>query len=238
VKNWKIGTRILVGFSTVIAIALALGLFAFTAVIGINKSSNEVTSNALPGVYGMGQIRGNVGMGLAFTLQRVLVADNQEALRLEDDLRTLRARNGDVVKQYDKLALSNRNRELFDELKAARKNFWDCVDEILAIVRTGKPDAKARSLDLVHVKLTPLFVTYRKAAETLVALNEDIAADAKKSIEGSVGSARSGILLGLAAALLLAALISFFVAHGIMQPLAIAVELVDQVAQGDLEIQR
>jgi len=233
-NNWKIGTRITAGFTAVIVIAMTLGIFAYSQVATINKSSTDVTGNALPGVYLMGQIRGNVGMGLAFTLQRALSTDKQESSSLEDDLKNLRARNGEIIKQYDKLALNEKNRELFNDLQAARKEFWACVDEALALVRTGTPAAKAKALQVIHLKLTPRFVAYRNAAETLVTLNEEISGGATKSIDGAVSSASRGILTGLVITLVLAIFISLLVARSITRPLSVALRLVNQVAEGDL----
>jgi len=47
-KNWKIGKRIGAGFGAVIAIAMALGLFAYSRVGLIESSSNNITASKLP----------------------------------------------------------------------------------------------------------------------------------------------------------------------------------------------
>ena len=43
-KNWKIGVRIAAGFGLVIAIALALGIFAYSRIGVIEKSSADAVS--------------------------------------------------------------------------------------------------------------------------------------------------------------------------------------------------
>lgn len=47
-KNWKIRTRIAAGFGASIAVTLALGFFAHMQIGRIDKSSLDVSGNALP----------------------------------------------------------------------------------------------------------------------------------------------------------------------------------------------
>lgn len=84
------------------------------------------------------------------------------------------------------------------------------------------------------MRLLLLHAKYVEAADKMVAFSHDQAAEATRSIEGAVGSARFGMLTGIGSALLIAICISPFVVRSITRPLAMAVGLVDQIAQGDL----
>ena len=59
-NNWNIGTRITAGFAAVILIAAALGMFAYTQVGNINRSSVEISEHSLPSVYMVGAIKANM----------------------------------------------------------------------------------------------------------------------------------------------------------------------------------
>jgi hypothetical protein len=56
-KNWKIGIRIMAGYSAMILITIALGLLAYGKLGGIETSSAVIASNGFPGVYLIGQLQ-------------------------------------------------------------------------------------------------------------------------------------------------------------------------------------
>ncbi len=107
-------------------------------------------------------------------------------------------------------------------------------EEVLRLGRIGTPDAKKRALELALTQARPLHVKLLDAANKMVALKQDLASDSSKSIEGAVSGARVGISVGIGAALIIAILISLFVVRSITRPLAVAVSLVNHVAEGDL----
>src|SRR6185437_1924105 len=96
-KNWKIGTRIMAGFGAVIAIAMALGIFAWTQVGAIEKTSAAVTGNALPKVYSVGKIAQNVHILFSLTLQHAASNDRQKMAELESEVRSVRSANAGIV---------------------------------------------------------------------------------------------------------------------------------------------
>lgn len=232
-KNWKIGTRISAGFAVVIAISLALGLFAYAQVEKINRSSTVVTGYELPGVYTIGQIQANTQSAYSLELQYIVNTDREETARLESEIQDLRKRTTAIYAEYDHRATEPRDRELFDQLKAARADYNGAADEIFKLVRKGTAEATKEALELAS-RQKPAFRRYLEASTALVSYNKAQADQAAQTVHASVGSAEAGIMVGLASAILMAALISVIVVRSLTKPLAIAAELVHQVAEGDL----
>ena len=87
-NHWKVGTRITAGFGIVVAIAVALGLFAYLEVGKINKSALDVTDDALPGVYLVGNIAGELTAEESFRASSRQGLQRHHALA---DARALRA---------------------------------------------------------------------------------------------------------------------------------------------------
>jgi methyl-accepting chemotaxis protein len=230
-KNWKIGTRIGAGFAAVIAIAMTLGIFAYNRLSGIDRSASEITRNALPTVYAIGQIVNNVSTEYNLVVQHVLAADKAEKERLGADIREIRSQNAKQRADYEKLIDSERGRDLFETTGAARTALADAMDEAL---RQSDALRKEEALAVVGLKVKPLYRRYAEAAAAMVAYNKAQADDAGKQVEGSVSTAKTGVLAGLAVALAAALCISIFVAGSITRPLATAVDLVGKVATGDL----
>ena len=131
--------------------------------------------------------------------------------------------------------LNDKDRQLYAATcGAARATFNSVGDEVLRLSNLGTPEGKRQAIHLLMTRLRPLQDAYIQAAEAQVDFNQEVAGEDSKAISGAVSGARTGILAGVAAAILIAILISLFVVRSIVRPLAKAVGLVDQVAQGDL----
>ncbi len=232
-KNWKIGTRIAAGFAAVIVIAVALGLFAYEQIANIDKSSTAITADALPSVYTVGQIQRNTEAAYSLELQYIVTTDKDDKARLEAEIQDVRTRTTALYTSLRKDVSSDRDRELFAQLQATRAAYNGAADEIFKTVRMGTAASTSQALEMAS-RQKALHRTYLEAATNLVAFNKSQADDFSRAIQSAVGSARAGILLGLGAALVIAAVISLFVVRSITRPLATAVGLVEQVSQGDL----
>jgi methyl-accepting chemotaxis protein len=233
-KNWRIGTRIAAGFTAVIVIAAALGIFAYSQIGVINKNSNDISENSLPSVYVVGQIHSNVERIMGLLMAHAQSSDAQEMAGIETEIRDVRSRNSEWMLKYQKLFSNDKDRELYAQLDSAGKAFWEIADAFLPVSRIGTPEANKRAFGILQTQARPQHTKYLEAAERLVAFNQDLAAEATKSIDNSVASARSGILFGLLAAVVVAGCISLAVVRSITGPLATAVVLVNHVAEGDL----
>lgn len=233
-NNWKIGTRITAGFSAVIAIALTLGIFAYNRVGEIEKSSTRIATDSLPGLYTVGQIDTNMQAIMAFLMEHVSSSDQQEMAELERQIQTLSDGNTTLLANYEKTITTERDRELFSDLKAASSSFWVCFEEVRKFSRLGTEEGNKRAIQLLNQQLKPLHKKYAEATAKLVAINKDNADDAGRSIQSAVSSARIGVLIGIGAALLIAILISAFTVRSITRPIATAVDLIAKVSMGDL----
>ncbi|HUO31113.1 MAG TPA: methyl-accepting chemotaxis protein [Bryobacteraceae bacterium] len=230
-KNWKIGQRIAAGFAAVIIISAMLGLFAYSRLGVINRNANDITLNALPTVYAVGQIVNKVAVEYNLIMRHVVSADRAEKDRLSGRIQDIRTQNAKIRSGYEKLINTDKGRELFESTGTARTALAAAMDETLKLSNAGKA---AEAQALLSQQVAPLYEKYAEAAATMVAFDKSMADDSGKQIQDSVSAARTGVLIGLVAALLAAICISLFVARSITQPLATAVGLVEKVATGDL----
>jgi len=233
-KNWKIGMRMAAGFGAVIAVAMALGLFAYTKSAAIEKNAVEVTEYALPKVYLVGQLEKNLHQTFALSLEHVMSNDPQKTAILDAQIQTIRSGNSGIVAQYEKLVNTDKGRALLQEFQGARTAYWVSLDEALQTSRLGTTEAKRRAADLIGLRVQPLEEKYVQAAENVVTLNKAGADDSGKSIMEAIGSAKTGIVVCLAVALMIGVAISILITRSITQPLATASSLVTTVSGGDL----
>jgi methyl-accepting chemotaxis protein len=233
-KNWKIGTRISAGFGVVILIAATLGMFAYMKVGDIEKDAKRVTAKSLPKLFLVGQLEANVGVGLDLGLEHAIASNKQEKADLDGKIQALRATNADLLGQYEKLVETEKGRALTEVMKAQRASFWTAMDEALTDSRTGTAEGDRRANDIIRTQARPLAKKYQDAAKNIVDFNKSSADEDGVAVDSSVSSARTGVLVGIACAILIAIVITLFVVRSITIPLAKAVGFLDQVAEGDL----
>ncbi len=231
--NWKIGKRISAGFAAVILVAVSLGVFAYSEIGTIHQSSTEISEDALPGVYLLGQIQGHVQELKDLVLEQALADDKTEMARLDTEIQGLRAQNAEMSRAYEKLIKEDKERELYAAFTSSGNTFWAVADGVMK-AGGGTRDTTRQAVNLVHAQLEPVHQKYLEAADRLVAHNKSAADEDARAIENVVARAGTGILIGILAAVAIAIGIAVFIVRSITRPLAIAVGLVEQVSQGDL----
>jgi methyl-accepting chemotaxis protein len=194
-NNWKIGTRIAAGFAIVILIAATLGIFAYTKVGDIDRDAKHVTAKSLTSVYLVGQLERNVPIALNLGAQNAASLDRQEKADLETQLHALRTSNAAVVDAYEKLNDTEKGRALTETLKTVRAGFWGSVDDLLKASRAGTVQADRRAAEIMATAVRPWGKKYSEVTKDIVDYNKSLADDAGVTVEASVGSARTGILV-------------------------------------------
>jgi methyl-accepting chemotaxis protein len=234
VNNWKIGTRIGAGFGVVILIAIALGLFAINRVGAIQQNTDAVALGALPKLFLVGEIQSNVQAGKTLLLEHISARDAQERADLEREIQAISEKNSGLLSEYEKLIANEKGRELFSEAKRDREAFNSYRAEILQVSRQGTSDSGKQALEMMKSKGNPLFAKAIESQSAMASFNKKLADDAAVEAQSTVNTTRSGIYIGLLVTLMLAVAIAMFTVRSITRPLANAVAVLDQVAQGEI----
>jgi methyl-accepting chemotaxis protein len=213
---------------------MVLGLFAFNKVGAIQQSADTVALGALPRVYLVGQIQSNLQAARTLLFQHINSSDKQEMADIERELQAITERNSAALSEYQKLIVTEKGRDLFAEAKSARDAYNSYRAEIIQVSRIGTPEATKQALEMMKTKGNPLFAKAIETQNDMSAFNKKTSDDAAADVQATVSSTRSGILVCLGIAVVLAICIAAFIVRSITRPLASAVEVVHQVAKGQL----
>ncbi len=233
-NNLKIGTRIAAGFAVVILLTITLGVFTYQKVGAIEKSSNQIAINTLPAVFLVGEIRKGVLNQYIRLNQSLQIANNGEKEELFAQISTLRSTNSEGLAELEKLIVSEQGRLLIEKFKGSRGTFASAVDEVIRLSRLGTDTANKEAAGAFKQRVDPGYKKYLEDAEALVLFKKSMGEQDGREVQADVSSARTGIPVGVGIAVALAIGISLFIMRSITRPLAIAVDLVSRVSEGDL----
>ena len=226
----KIGARIATGFIAVIAITMATGIFAYTGIGRIQKSATSITTDSLPGIYIIGQIQSLQSRKFALLMEHIQQSDPGEMTRIETDIDELTHQLGGLFGDYEKTIFTEKDRNLFATLTAARSDFVAAAADIVRTSRASKKEAFA----LMASKVKPAFQKFSDATSAEVAFNKANGDESATTITKAVSFARSGVAIGLLLAVIAGGLIAFYITRSITAPLARTVAHLGEIARGDL----
>ena len=235
-KDWKIGTRIMLGFTAIIVLCIALGVFAFSRTVIIKHNASNVANNNIPSVISLGHVQTESYHVVELLLQHAASSDPREMDSLEAQMRSLHDSNEKAYQTYEALSSTPEEASLYQTVKADRTEFWSAIDEIRKVSRLGTASANAQARDVTETRLRPLLQKYVADLQSVLDFNNKGSRDGLALVVQSTSSANWGIFIGVLLAILIAIPISILIVRSIAGPLAQVVDTLGSVAGGDLTV--
>jgi methyl-accepting chemotaxis protein len=205
-NSWTISRRIIVGFATMVLISAVLGGVALWRLQGVSQSIDRLADNTLPAILTLRECAGRTRDNIFTILQYGQAASADQRKGIEERIAENRARIDELFKEYEPLILDSEGRRLFDEVKRARTAFIAARAPYLELVRDGKADEQKK---LLSEKVIPAYQATVDALNALIDHKENQGKNAAKAGEAAAQSGVRLISLALAAALVVASLLSW-----------------------------
>ncbi len=228
--NYKIGTRLNIGFLQVILLTLLVGVVALYQLSVLGHLLNEIHDHPLTVGYTARDLRGDV-FAIHSLIRRVPLAEN--AAELREIERAIDDIESQALGQFD--LLEERFLGKKEDVISIRKAFVDWKklrDEQLGLVKTegvDKIDAKS------------FYQTQREAADGLRARIQAVvdfsnwkAKDFIQSADKAKANARTAMITLIGVTLLLGLFTAFLITRSITRPLSLIVRRMKDIACGDL----
>ncbi len=256
-KNLKIKSKLLIGFSAVIAILIVVGLIGYNGLTSVGKLLTEATTNRLPSVNSLLTIK--EAQTAIKSLERTLLIDEVAFQKL--DFRESQYQQVDEAwKNVDKawaiyLPLDQNAEEKaawdafavsWDNWKKASNEFFDLSKhKDLLVKEISKTHDGSHLFELQQLNekiynssmgIRPLFFKSQTDLDKVVEVNV-IASENLTKTAKSVESFQNSLLIGIiAGGIILAILIAFFISSLIANPVRKIDLAADMIAQGNLNI--
>jgi methyl-accepting chemotaxis protein len=211
-----IGKRIVLGFTAAVVVTATLGLFAYTRLVAVDALAREITTNQLPSASTASKLEARIIQAAGQTLQHVLAPDAKAMDAVESRMRATKEEIDKLDKEYQSLIADDSERRLYDSLGTARAK-W--LTEKNAIVQLSRAMKKQEASELYNKEGFPAYSAARDAAIALAKLNEDGANKAGAEITTATTTGKSGVVIGIIAAVVAAAGLGFFIIRGVNKAL-------------------
>lgn len=229
-NDLRISKKLLLTFSAVILLVFALGGLALIEIAKVNVTSGEIASIWLPKVRYLSQIKVALVRLRGSEAQHILLTDNAKMAGNKKSADQQEAIIDTELKKYGDTLVSESEHAAFANVKSAYAQFLADHRKVISLSLAGdKPGALE-----ISFAMAPIYQKTIDALEHAVAINDQGALDASATANTTFSTAKMGITVLLAACVICAAALSFWIARLISQPLSHAVTMAESIAQGDL----
>jgi len=230
--NLKIRTKLIFGFTMVLAMTAFLGVFSLTKLADIRATTVDMGENWLPSVASLGEMRTPLG-DIRRGQYRLIIAKTEEA---RSEPRHAIEAGYEAYKKdaaaYVQLISSPEERKLYEEeIVTAVDEYAKGDAEVDRLLKQGD---LAGATDYVMTKQKGLYENTIKAIDKDVKLNSDGANAANKLSATIYSSARWWVIGVLIGAVAIGMALALFIAGSISRPVQEVREVAQRIAEGDL----
>ncbi len=233
-ENIRIGKRLSIGFSILIAIIVLMGLLGFKIIYDVDRKAGHIVETAFEKTILANTVMGaihnaNNSMGIiAFTTDAAIVQTEKE------NLSQMRQTYGEALKKLEALEQDPRGKELIARYKTVNGSARDSNNRLIEHV-VNKEHAKAIEVYLNETK---------PAARTLITTLQSLVGYQEGNVRNQFGSIRESnqrytiilIVFGIAA-ILLGVILSISITRSIVVPIRGNTKAVRAMAKGNLAIE-
>jgi len=205
-KNWTIGRRIVAGFAVILLITAIIGTFAYTRLSLIEKNAISLTTDSLPAVIILGDIRAKSFERYGLIEKHILSTDAAEIAATEKTLLETSAEISRLLKDYESTIHTDEDRALYQTDLATRETYRKSLEAVLVFSRANKNE---EAFALLKSTADPAFKKYNDAIKAHVEWNSQNGIHFGDHITTDIDHSKKFILAGILAALLLASGIGF-----------------------------
>ena len=230
-KNMKIGLRLGLGFGLVGIFLLIIAALAISRLSQQNVTLNLVVNDRYMKMGMVTDIKGET-TAIAIALRNMMLTDSNDDMKKQEG-KILESKNkiAESVEKLQKIIVLPKGKEMLQQALDARTKYVDAYKVLINIINEGKKD-EAR-VYLTNV-LRPILGAYQASLNKFNEFLTELVQTAVKEAAESYNMARNVMLALVGIALMLAAGIAFWVTRSITGPLNIALNVSNQLAEGDL----
>ncbi len=223
--------KIVLGFSAVTLLMMALCAFAYIQLRDIEAQALELRAESVPGLYLAGRLHAVSIATYTSVQQLILERDPSRMQRIRAYLEDKTTERLDLLKKYEPIIRTGKQRELYEATKTALAPYMIVRRQVERL--SADPKTKTEAANLERDQLESLYGKLQEAIEAELAFNKATADEAGQGIQDTVARARTGMLISLLVGVIFALTAGYLVVQAIDRPLARLVAAMELLGIGD-----
>ncbi|NKE66170.1 HAMP domain-containing protein [Ramlibacter sp. RBP-2] len=230
-KNWKIATRMALGFGLVLALLTASSVIGVFSFMFIGQATGELVDRAVPMERVAREwLQGTVA-NLARTVAMAKTSDQDLEAFLQKEISAASAQISGHQKKLESMISTAEEKALMAQIANKRAAYLDARKAVMKAKADGNT---AQARQLVEQGLVPAVAAYEADLTAMVEMQVKDAAASAGKIEHLRQRGELVLVVVGAAAVLLGLAVAWTLTRAITRPLRRAVALAETVAAGDL----
>jgi methyl-accepting chemotaxis protein len=166
-KNLTIGKRIVLGTGVLCLIITISSIFAVMRIISLNKISDSIVKDSLPGVIDAGVVNSLQAENQIRNCLLLVAKTPEQKQKLKAEIDANSQQIGAALTNYEATIFETEDRNNFDKLKAARAEYRKQREQYFSMLESNP----AAASDFLVNNLVPAYDTYSKAADVILDYN-------------------------------------------------------------------
>jgi methyl-accepting chemotaxis protein len=231
IKNWKIGTRLGVGFSLMSALLLVISVVSFVRLDATQTEIGTILKDRYPKVQMVSGIEENIATISRLSRDMLIAGAAGQSEKPAAAIAEARRTSQQTLDELKKIVTDPRGIELLKQMEAAKDSYLTALDEYLQLIPEFRFD---EANELLQNKLHAAEETYLQKLDALGNFQRQLMTTSGDDVESTVTAAKTAIIIISAIATVLGVLINIFTTRSIVAPVREAVLVAQTVAAGDL----
>jgi methyl-accepting chemotaxis protein len=209
----KLSSKLYVGFTLVLAITAALGIFANHQLGSLRTRTTYIVETILPGLYDINNLEADARLYYGLMLEHIAEDDKTRLAAVDKELTETKKNLHGLVDSYTKVIVDDEDRRTFGEVAKHTQIMIDMWEKEIYPLSAAFRDKEA--LAAIRKDMQPEFDKYMEAVDVSVKFNQDFTTREGKDMNDSVANSRLLIWIGLTAAIALGAAVGAFLSRSI-----------------------
>src|SRR5450830_150741 len=231
ITNMKIGLRLGFAFGLMVLLLLVMAVLSVSRLASLGLQMRDVVEDKYPKTVLSNEIIKNVNAIARSSRNMLLMTKQGEITEQLHAIENADKKIQALISKLDNLIVSATGRAIFDKVLDGRKQFLILENQVLNLLKAGE---REQATEVLLNQVRPVQLSYMTQLEALIAYQDQLMLEAGKKVEQQYQAALLWIGIISLVAILFAIATALLVTRSIVRPLALAVEIAETVARGDL----
>ena len=230
-SNFTIGKRLVMAFTTILAIMLIMTGFSLTRLNIIQTNAQQVFERNLPGIVNAEELAIILRQNYALTLELFNAKDQDQRTPHYAMIDANKKKVVERIELLKQLADTPDEQSAIQNFQSARELFVAAFSKTADLIELDQRDD---AIKVMNTETTPALKRAMEAADQIINLQKQDSQANQHSIINAISTSRNLTLTAGSFAILIGVLLAWLITRSITNPLQQAVAVAIKVADGDL----